>query len=235
MLKELIDKFYEDKNKDKEQVHFFITDVGKCGRAIFFKFKQAPREKMEARLLRVFEHGDYIHQLIMKALFGIREVHVVASEVNMPPQEMISGRADAILSIGNELYVLDIKSINSMIFKNMVEKGTGPKEENVKQIQLYLHYFNIKKGILLYVDKDQQNLQEYLIDYDPELCFRLINEFKVLKNKIDSGIIPEVLPDYPHNWQCAYCQFRTICDLAGRGEIDWKEFKERIEQESTEI
>lgn len=228
MLKEYIDKFYEDKNRDREQTRFYITDSGKCGRSVFFKFKQAPKEKMEARLLRVFEHGDYIHQLIMKSLFGSRDVHVVASEINMPPQEIISGRADAILSIQGELYVLDIKSMNSMIFRSLI----APKEENVCQIQLYLHFFNVKKGVLLYVDKDQQQLKEFIIEYDPEFCLRLINEFKNLKNKIDAGIIPDVLPDYPDNWQCGYCPFRPVCDMVGRGESDWKSFKETMEKET---
>jgi hypothetical protein len=36
MLKELIDQFYLDKQRDKEQTHFYITDAGKCTRAVFF-------------------------------------------------------------------------------------------------------------------------------------------------------------------------------------------------------
>lgn len=231
MLKELIDKFYSDKSKDKEQTHFYITDAGKCNRAVFFKFKKAPREEMDARILRIFEHGDYIHQLIMKALFGARNVHVVASEISMPPQEIISGRADAILSVDNELYVLDIKSMNSMVFRNL----TSPKEENLYQLQLYLHYFKIKKGILLYVDKDQQELKEFIVDYQPEICQQLLDNFKSLKDKIDFNTIPPVLPDYPKNWQCNYCPFRAICDLAGKEELDWLDFKNKIEKENQGI
>jgi len=47
MLKELLDQFYLDRDRDREQHHFYITDAGKCSRAIFFKFKNVPREKME--------------------------------------------------------------------------------------------------------------------------------------------------------------------------------------------
>lgn len=226
MLKELIDKYYSDKGKSREQVRFYITDAGKCGRATFFKFKNAPRREMEARVLRMFDHGDYIHQLIMKALFGIRQAHVVAAEVNMPPEEIISGRADAIVSVDNELYVLDIKSMNSMVFRNLA----FPKEENVYQLQLYLHYFQVKKGILLYVDKDQQELKEFFIDYDSELCGKLLNDFKLLKTKIDSDIVPMTLNDYPQNWQCSYCPFRELCDIVGKEEISWLEFKNKMQK-----
>jgi len=224
MLKELIDQFYLDRQKDKEQHHFYITDAGRCGRSIFFKFKNVPRKEMEAKILRMFDHGDSIHQLIMRPLLSIREIHVVASEINIPPQELVSGRADAIVSTGKDMYVLDIKSMNSMIFKNLAE----PKEENVNQLQLYLHYFKVPKGILLYVNKDNQELKEFVISYDQKKAKSLLDGLAELKNKIDSEILPCRLSDYPDNWQCKYCQFREICDMANGGDIKWEEFKKQF-------
>lgn len=226
MLKELIDKFYLDRQKDKEQTRFYITDAGKCSRAVFFKFKNAPRTEMDAKVLRMFDHGDQVHQLIMRPLLGIREIHVVASEVNIGPQELISGRADAIISDGKDLYVLDIKSMNSMIFRNLEEA----KEDNINQLQLYLHFFKIPKGILLYVNKDTLELKEFLINYDPRLAQSLLKELNNLKSKIDANIIPARLADYPQNWQCQYCQFKEICALANSGEENWKDFKRKIEK-----
>ncbi len=223
MLKELIDKFYLDQQIDKEQTRFYITDAGKCPRAVFFKFKNAPREKMNARILRIFDRGEHMHRNIFNILYRLRIG--VTTEVSIPAQEIISGRADAILCIDNENYVLDIKSINSMIFRKLTE----PKEENIYQIQLYLHYFKIPKGILMYIDKDQQNIKEFMIKYDPELVRGLLKGFNELKEKVESDVIPERVEGYPRNWQCQYCQFREVCGLAGGGEIDWKEFKKKIE------
>lgn len=222
MLKELIDQFYLDRQRDREQHHFYITDAGKCGRAIFFKFKNVPREKMEARVLRMFDHGDYIQMQILSILFSLGIVR--ASEVNIPPQELVSGRADAVITLDNELYVVDFKSMNSMIFKSL----TGPKDENVNQLQLYLHYFKIPKGILLYINKDTLELKEFLIQYNPALSRALLEELKNLKIKIDKDVLPQRLPDYPQNWQCQYCQFREICSLAGAQELKWEEFKKKI-------
>jgi len=226
MLRELIDKFYLSREKDREQHHFYITDAGKCPRSLFFKFKKAPREAMEAKILRMFDHGDYIHQLIMKPLFGMREINVVASEVNIPPQELISGRADAILSTGKELYVLDIKSMNSMVFRNLNE----PKEENMDQIQLYMHYFKVGKGILLYVNKDTQELKEFEVAYNKNRAEVLLQNLSDIKAKIDSSTIPDRISGYPDDWQCRYCQFKEICIMAGMGEIKWDNFKSKIEK-----
>ncbi|MDI6591373.1 MAG: PD-(D/E)XK nuclease family protein [Patescibacteria group bacterium] len=224
MLKELIDKFYLEKQKDKEQHHFYITDAGKCGRAIFFKFKNVPREKMDARVLRMFDHGDYIQMQILNILFGLGIVR--ASEVNIPPHELISGRADAIVTLNNELYVVDFKSMNSLVFKNLNQ----PKKENVDQIQLYLHFFKISKGLLLYINKDTSELKEFLINYNPAIAQSLLRDLKILKTKIDANIVPQRIPGYPDDWQCQYCQFFEICGMTGGGEVNWEEFKKKIEK-----
>lgn len=224
MLKELIDQFYLENQKNKEQTRFYITDAGKCSRAVFFRFKNAPREPVEARIMRIFEHGENIHRNIFNILYRLRLG--VTTEIPIPSQEIISGRADAILCVNNENYVLDIKSMNSMIFRNLVQ----PKEENIYQIQLYLHYFNIKKGILLYIDKDQQDIKEFFVEYDEALAKSLLDKFYGLKDLIEQNKIPERLQDYPRNWQCNYCQFKDICRIANGDEISWEDFKKKIDE-----
>ncbi len=226
MLREIIDKYYLDRQRDKTQNHFYISEAGKCPRQIFFKFKNVPRKEMEANILRLFDHGDHMHQLIMKSLLSTRDVHVVASEVNIPPQELISGRADAIVSDGKNLYLLDIKSMNSMIFRTLTEA----KPENIDQIQLYLYYFKIPKGILLYVNKDNLELKEFIIDYNPIQAENLLSNLKHLKKQIDSDTVPPRIPDYPDDWQCRYCQFREVCNMGNSDEMNWEEFKSKIQE-----
>ncbi|OGZ72310.1 MAG: hypothetical protein A2998_03555 [Candidatus Staskawiczbacteria bacterium RIFCSPLOWO2_01_FULL_37_25b] len=228
MLKELIDQFYLDNQKNKDQTRFYITDAGKCPRAVFFKFKNAPHEPMDARIMRIFERGENMHRSIFNILYRLRLG--VVTEIPIPSQEIISGRADAILCVGNENYVLDIKSINSMIFKRM----TAPKEENVYQIQLYLHFFNIKKGILLYIDKDQQDMKEFFVDYDEQLCNSLLEKFHALKAQVEKNMVPSRLADYPRNWQCSYCQFKEVCKLANGDALNWEEFKNKVKAEETQ-
>lgn len=223
MLKELLDQFYLDRQRDRGQHHFYITDAGKCPRAIFFKFKNVPREQMTPEVLRMFDHGDYIQMQILNSLISLGIVR--AAEINIRPQELISGRADAIVTLDNELYVVDFKSMNSLIFKNLNQ----PKEENVNQIQLYLHFFKIPKGILLYINKDTLELKEFLIQYNPAIAKKLLSELSELKTKIDKNLIPKRLIDYPENWQCQYCQFKEICQMAGSIEVNWEEFKKKVE------
>ena len=222
MLKDLIDKYYLDRERDREQHHFYITDAGKCQRAVFFKFKNIPKEKMDARMLRLFDRGEYIQMQILNALFSMGVVR--ASEIRIPPQELISGRADAIVTLDNELYVVDFKSMNSMIFRKLTE----PKEDNVNQIQLYMHFFKIPKAILLYISKDDLALKDFLVKYDKARAKKLLKDLSDLKVKIDNDIIPAIILDRKTDWQCRYCQFKDICKIAGQEEIEWLSFKEKI-------
>ena len=223
MLKELIDQFYIDEQKNREQLHFYITDAGKCPRAVFFKFKNAPREALDPRILRIFERGEQMHQNIFNIFYRLRIG--VTTEVKIPESEMVSGRADAILCLDGENYVVDIKSMNSMVFRKLSE----PKEENIFQIQLYLHFFQIKKGVLLYIDKDRQEIKEFIVEYDKNLVEKLLVNFKALKKQIESNEVPQALPDWPRNWQCSYCCFKDICFMAGPVKISWQEFKNKLE------
>lgn len=226
MLKEIIDKFYLDKEKyKKDQTSFHVSEAGRCPRQIFFKFKNAPRKEFEASFLRLFDHGEHMHRLIMRPLLSTRDIHVVASEVDIPPQEIVSGRADAVLSDGKELYVLDIKSMNSIVFRTLM----GPKEENVLQLQLYLHFFKIPKGLLLYVDKDRLGLKEFLVIHDSKICESLLSELAILKKQIEENTVPTRMPTYPSNWQCQYCQYKEVCRMGEPGEMKWEKLKEKIE------
>ncbi|PIV12885.1 MAG: hypothetical protein COS47_00155 [Candidatus Nealsonbacteria bacterium CG03_land_8_20_14_0_80_36_12] len=226
MLKEIIDKHYQDKRDERAKNKFYISDADKCPRQIFFKFKKAPRKEMEARILRIFDQGNYVHLRLMRDLFSLGIV--VASEIDIPPKEDISGRADAIIRIDNELYLVDFKSINSSILQRM-EK---PKEEHVLQLQLYLHFFNLKKGILLYEGKDTSELKEFPVNYDKKLVKKVLNDFKRLKINVQKNLLPQQLPDYPENWQCQYCQFKEICSIAGPENVKWEDLKKKIESQN---
>lgn len=226
MLKEIIDKFYLDKQKDRPQTSFYISEAGKCPRQIFFKFKSVPKKDLEPAFLRLFEHGESMHRLIMKALLSTRDIHVVASEVDIPPQEIVRGRADAVLSDGKELYVLDIKSMNSMVFRALKE----PKIENTQQLQLYLHFFKIKKGMLLYVDKDRLELKEYLVEYSSRAAKELVSNLNDLKDLIENDTVPARLEIFPQGWQCTYCQYKEVCKVGDQRQMEWKKLKAKLKR-----
>ncbi|MCX6759941.1 MAG: hypothetical protein NTW46_01190 [Candidatus Nealsonbacteria bacterium] len=111
-----------------------------------------------------------------------------------------------------------------MVFRSMLEA----KPENIDQLQLYLHYFEIPKGILLYVNKDNLDLKEYIFDYDKNRAEFLLEGLSNLREKIDSNILPKRIQGYPDDWQCRFCGYKEICDKADSSEMAWNEFKDRV-------
>lgn len=216
MLAELIDKYYQDKREDKKQNSFYISDAGKCQRAIYFSMKGYPKKEKEPRILRIFDRGDIIHQRTISTLLGIPEVRVIASEIDIPPKQLFRGRADAILSVDGKLYVVDVKSSSDFKFKKLKE----PETSYQRQLQLYMHYFKIPQGILLYENKNDQSLKEFELKYDKNLCERIISEFQSLKRDyIDTDIVPPIPENLKQElqtgkvpWDCQYCDFREECN-----------------------
>jgi len=213
MLKELIDQFYTDHFKERDKSHFYITDAGKCPRAIYFKFKKAPRKEPEARILRIFDHGDYTHLRIMNVLFSLGIVR--AAEIKIPPQEIINGRADAIIGFEGKPYVVEIKSSSQYKFGKL----DTPEPEHLKQIQLYLHYFKIPQGILIYEDKNNQELKEFIVKYDPTLVQNTLKEFEILKEQIQKDVIPPI-PSGIESWRCEYCEYKEECQRVEKSKLE---------------
>jgi len=226
MLIELIDKYYEDRREERNQEHFYISDAGKCQRVVYFSMKGYPRKEKEARVLRIFDRGDITHQRLMRALFGISKIRVIASEIDMPSKEIIHGRADAIISIEDKLYVVDFKSMNDFKFQKM----EVPEPSHQQQLQLYMHYFKVPQGIILYENKNTQALKEFELKYNYKLCKKIISDFESLKEQyLDQDIVPPIPLElkkaregannnegkFP--WECRYCDFREECDRVEEG------------------
>ena len=203
MIKELIEDFYASKGKDRAKIAFYISDAGKCPRAIWFSLKNYPKKPIESRIRRILEHGDYTHMRIMGALFSLGLIKAV--EVEIPENEFIHGRADAIITLDNEPCIIEIKSIHSAKFNK-----EEPDKDHVLQTQLYMHHFKIKQAIIIYENKNTQELKEYLIKYDKEQVEEVLNTFKKIKIDIEKDTLP-LIPQELEKWRCDYCPYIDSC------------------------
>lgn len=203
MIKEKIDEFYISKNKDRDRTHFYITDAGKCPRAVYFQFKKAPKKALDARTLRIMDHGDYTHLRLISTLFSLGIVK--GTEIDIPNKEIVHGRADVIVNIEGEPHVVEIKSINSYAFAKL--QSGDP--DHIKQLQLYLHYFKIKKGILIYENKNTQEIKEFLIEYDENIVKEALEKFYILKAQIENNVLPGIAG--VEEWRCNFCAYAEEC------------------------
>jgi hypothetical protein len=134
----------------------------------------------------------------------------VAAEVPLPPNPLFHGRADAIISLGGENFVVEIKSVHPYQFDQTVAR---PRRDHYLQLQLYLHYLDVPRGIILMENKANQALREFVVERDEETVRRVLEQFQDLHRLIfREGKLPP-LPD-KSEWeydQCRYCPFTEFC------------------------
>ena len=215
MLKEQIDAFYQNREKSRvrERTLFYVTDIANCPRAVFFDFKKYPRKQQDPRILRVMHNGDFVHQrlgTVLKEQEVLKGVYGEDIEVSLPYNDLVRGRVDAIIELHGEQWIIDFKSMNSFKFKSLQQ----PEPEHIQQVQIYLHFMNLKKGLLIYECKNTQEIKEFAIDYNEELVNAALAKFYVLRSQIEQNIIPDIPPTI-EQWKCDRCPFLESCKKIG--------------------
>ncbi|MEK6903188.1 MAG: hypothetical protein AABW64_00900 [Nanoarchaeota archaeon] len=209
MLVERIDSFYGKQRGEKERRSFYVSEADSCPRQIYYAFKNKPRAEFEPQTKRILEQGTYTHMRLMSALFGMGVVKAV--EIAIPPNELFSGRADAILALDNEPYILEIKSMKDYAFYKL----TTPSFAMIKQVQMYMHYFHLEKSLIIVENKDTQELKEFIIKKDEAMINQLIHQFDYLQNQIGSSVVPQK-PEDLEPWKCKLCPYQFCMYFTGK-------------------
>jgi len=191
MIKEIIEEGYMP---HKSSGKFSVSGVSGCRREKYFALWKQYKKTWTAKDFRVFDLGDYVHRKCVSELICNAASHgfeVVAAEVNLPEHQYLSGRVDCILSkIKNgEKTVVDFKSCSRWTI-NKVKEGIvsqGYKD----QVNLYMHLLGIHKGYLLFVCKDNSEVEEFEVEYDEQRALEVINEITdFFENYVYKGVMP---------------------------------------------
>ena len=208
MIKEIFDLEYKAHQSSGK---FALSGLGGCWRKKYLTLKGLYKEKYDPKTIRTFAIGDAFHQMAMKGFFEKAEqanISIVASEVNIPEGEEtrhVSGRTDCIISHRGtgEMNVVDFKSCGSWTF-GKVKKGEVSQTYK-DQVNLYLHFFKLKKGYLLFINKDKGDMEEVLVEYDEaraKLLLKEIDDF--YDNYVDKNIEPEKCKNEGFGCECCW-------------------------------
>jgi len=235
MLTERLEEFFKREEPTRPRDYFYVSEVGKCPRQIFYSAKGFPRPPIDGLTARKLAVGDDAHRRIVQALYGLGIV--VAAEVPIPPAQLFHGRCDAIASLDGKNYVVEIKTAHPYVFDQM---AGGPRRDHYLQLQLYLHYFRIPQGIILAENKATQEFREFVVDLDRKAVNQTLRTFEELRQIIFvQGVLPPLPgPEDKKDWefdQCRYCPYVQFCreNAASlpqpiRGEEATKEAEERL-------
>jgi len=139
-----------------------------------------------ANVRRIFDCGDYLGYRFSKYFkdMGIWLAEEQSVFLNDPP---IAGRYDFIIQ--HEVYgktVVELKSINDKGFKALI---TDPKTDHYLQLQIYLNLLNLEHGIVLYENKNDQQVKCFEVTRNAEVWMQLLEKCERIRRMTTMPVV----------------------------------------------
>lgn len=119
----------------------------------------------------------------------------------------------------DELVVVELKTLKPEHWR-AVNRSTSVKWKSFySQIQLYLHFYKIKRAILAAICRGCDEVKEFLIEYDPGYVAGRLDKARRLKRHLDENTVPtaEGLAEGPYGSMCRFCPFKDLCSIEEMG------------------
>lgn len=209
-LAKLIDDVIASQPEDEPRKYIGASAIGhECSRSIWYSYKRYKGAPFPAKTRKTFAIGNTLESLILKWITkGGIEIRYPYHE---PSAEMqyFTGNVDALLSIDDELIVLEIKTANKSNFANFKMNGLQKwNEQYYAQIQAYMGMLKLNKGILLAINKDTSDLHSETVIFDPMYYANLCYKAKSIHEAQEP---PMRINDNPCYFVCQMCKFKTLC------------------------
>ena len=159
---------YKQKNGDRYGLHassMLASEKEFCYRkqVLSLFYKQIQGENIPIGLKRLFEEGNFIGEKWQRLFIrgGLGKAEDMDRSLFWPEYDL-SYTPDAIIKIGKNKYVVEIKSQNTFTFKKATSHPGG-----MKQLKFYMYLTGIHRGFVLVEDKNDQSFKIYIAEYDP--------------------------------------------------------------------
>lgn len=192
-------------DRDRTQ-GFSASSVNSCGRAQQFTYIGMPQRPPTDRLAGIFHNGTFTH--LRWQMAGLTAGWLEQAEVPIPPNIMkLSGTADGICTDGS---VLEIKSINSNGYRNVVQFGA--KIEHQFQLATYLMAFDKEMGRFIYENKDTQDYVEIPFHLDEAMRHEIQLRAQWLWDHTrDEHLFDPLEKCWDHEGKFKTCAYRDVC------------------------
>jgi len=172
-------------------------------------YKQEQKNNIPIGLLRIFEEGNAIHEKWQR-LF-IRGGLGKAEDMDFTrfyDEYNISYTPDAILTINGYEYVVEIKSVNTYQFQKMTSHPSA-----TKQIQMYMRFTGIKRGIVLCDDKNTQAFKVFAQKYNKEITNDYIERLEDVKYHYETVMETNKMADRCDSCKTYMCKRAMQCPM----------------------
>jgi len=210
----LIDNFLFKEYKPKSIGRYYPSEIAGCMRKTWFSYK-IPKQT-DAKLFRIFESGNMLHEFITEAIKSEKnkEVELIKSEMPVKIKSknfVVSGRVDNLV-----LVRMCEKNKCKEVLVEVKSAKFLPKEkrkEHEMQLQLYLKACKHEDGIILYIQKDNLETRAFNVRYNKVLAGKIMRRFQLLHKSLVENKMPppEARNNADMSWMCEYCAWRGEC------------------------
>ena len=146
----------------------YPSSLGKCPRQVAYGYYGFPKTQRPGdRISLNMWFGNLVETglIMLMKLAGLDIQEHQKIEFNLAGQEF-RGYADAVVTINKEKYIIEIKSLTQYGFEEFEETGFKDREDYMTQLNLYLKYAEINKGIFLVACRNTGHIAEKYITTD---------------------------------------------------------------------
>jgi len=193
MLTRLIDQVLGDRPRDERPKRcFHPSSLHKPADELYRLYLEGDNgEVFEPRILRIFDNGHAVHRRLQEYLSRAGVLIEAETPVRNEEYEIV-GHADGIVEVKGKRGVLEIKSMNASTFHSTYE----PKPEHLVQVNVYMFCLSLRRGVLLYECKDDQNLKEFYVMQDRAILDPILDKIRSVQNRIRAEGIGGNLPGF---------------------------------------
>ena len=147
---------------------FYPSMLGNpCDRYLYYAYHGGlANQEVNPKLQRIFDTGSSLEQRMEKYLrkAGLFLAAEQTLRIDTPP---ISGRYDFLINYkDNDRAIVELKSINDKGFQGLID---SPKPEHMIQLQIYLNIMQLKNGIVVYENKNDQELKAFKVQQSADV------------------------------------------------------------------
>ncbi|MEM1859835.1 MAG: PD-(D/E)XK nuclease family protein [Metallosphaera sp.] len=218
VVKEIIyQHIVDDEFKQPYEGEYWPSQIWNCLRKQYYDRTSPVLSGIDSARFTVL--GEALHDLVAEILKKEDSVKVTSElplRIPHPTNHeiVISGRADDLIVIEftKERYLVEVKSVDNLQHK--VRNGYLPRLEHRAQLNLYMKAFPKSKGVLLYVDRSNFEMEEFILDFDEQLYLKTMERAELLHRAIKERKVPEPEAKLRDDmrWQCDFCLYRAKCD-----------------------
>jgi hypothetical protein len=216
---EAILKGYENESREEHRPHMGASLIGhECARHVWLTWRWAESEKLDGRMLRLFQSG---HLQEPRLVADLRRIGVEVQDTSPDGSQWrvsavgghfggsMDGACLGLPEAPKTWHVLECKTANQKSFDKMLKEGVAKaKPQHWAQMQVYMGLTGMDRALYLMVNKNDDAIHSERVRFD-KAAFELI--MGKAERLVRSAEPPEKLSQDASYWVCKFCKFHSQC------------------------